>query len=290
MPQSLAIYEPRDIGEGVAVVEQRGDEAKVIAGGTALSLMLRQRLIAPEALVSIGRLPGLAEIAVDGADLRLGALASHRSVELSPLVRERLPVLADVFGKVANVRVRNAATVGGVLAEADYASDPPAVFVGLDAIVEAAGPNGQRTIPATEFFQAFYETALEPTEIVTGVRVPLPEAGQGAVYEKFVTRSSEDRPCIGVFAACRRAGDGTFGDVRIVVGAAAETPQRYADLEASVAGTDLAEDVCRQVADGYAERVETLDDMRGSAWYRTEMVKVWVRRALVAARDAAAAV
>jgi carbon-monoxide dehydrogenase medium subunit len=119
---------------------------------------------------------------------------------------------------------------------------------------------------------------------VTAVRVPLPAAGTGAIYEKFVTRSEEDRPCVGVFAACRAVGGGRFEDVRVSVGAAAETPQRFPDLEARANGTDLGDDVRRAIADGYAERIETLDDVRGSAWYRSEMVRVWVRRALEGAR------
>jgi carbon-monoxide dehydrogenase medium subunit len=162
------------------------------------------------------------------------------------------------------------------------------VFLGLDATVVAEGPSGVRRIPAAEFFVAFYETSLRADEIVTAVEVPVPAPGTAGVYEKFVTRSSEDRPCVGVFAAARRGADGTFADVRVSVGAAAETPQRFPDLEAQAVGTDLGDDVRRAIADGYASRIETLDDVRGSAWYRTEMVRVWVRRALEAAREQAA--
>jgi carbon-monoxide dehydrogenase medium subunit len=214
-------------------------------------------------------------------------MVRHREVELSSTVREAIPVLADTFGRVANVRVRNAATVGGVLAESDYASDPPAVFVALDAQVEAQGPNGDRTIPAAEFFVAFYETALAADEIVTGVRVPVPPAGSGTVYHKFVTRSSEDRPCVGVAALVGLGRDGSCADLRVSVGAAAETPQRFRDVEATAVGQRLEPDVVARVADAYAERIDTLDDMRGSAWYRTEMVRVWVRRAIESAMAAA---
>jgi carbon-monoxide dehydrogenase medium subunit len=288
MTRELAFLRPRSIQEAVALLAEHGDEAKVVAGSTALTIMLRNRLIDPAVLVSIGAIPDLAARTVTNGTLTLGALATHRQVERDGAVRTAIPVLADTFGKVANVRVRNAATVGGVMAEADYASDPPAVFLGLDAVVVAEGPAGVRRIPAAEFFVAFYETSLAPDEIVTAVEVPVPPAGTGAVYEKFVTRSSEDRPCVGVFASARRASDGTFADVRVSVGAAAETPQRFPDLEAQATGTDLGDDVRRAIADGYASRITTLDDVRGSAWYRTEMVRVWVRRALEAAREGAA--
>lgn len=280
MPRPLAFYQPTTLDEATHLLGEFGEDAKVVAGGTALTIMLRQRLIDPSALVSIGRLPGLDGIAVADGELVLGALVKHRAVELSPLVRTQLPVLARTFGVVANVRVRNAATVGGVLAESDYASDPPAVFRALDAVVEATGPEGSRTIPIADFFVAFYETALRPDELVTGVRVPLLPPTAGAVYEKYVTRSSEDRPCIGVAAIVDFAPDGSCRDLRVAVGAAAEIPQRFPELEAELRGQKLSETVLRDLADAYADRIETLDDMRGSAWYRTQMVRVWVRRAI----------
>jgi carbon-monoxide dehydrogenase medium subunit len=287
MSRALAFLRPETVDEAVALLQEHEDEAKVVAGSTALTIMLRNRLIDPSVLVWIGRLPGLRDISIADGVAELGALVSHRAVERDPAVRALIPVLADTFSKVANVRIRNAATVGGVVAEADYASDPPAAFVGLGAEIVAHGPAGRRVIAASDFFVAFYETALAPAEIVTAVRVPLPAAGTGAVYHKFVTRSSEDRPCVGVFASCRSSGDGRYTDTRVSVGAAAETPQRFPDLEADADGTDLGEDVRRTIADGYAQRIETLDDVRGSSWYRTEMVRVWVRRALESARAAA---
>lgn len=280
MPGSLAFYHPSTIDEAVRLLAELGDEAKVVAGSTALTLLLRQGLIAPSGLVNIGRLPGLDGIAVRDGELVLGALVRHREVELSPLVREQLPIVAETFGRVANVRIRNAATVGGVVAESDYASDPPALLVTLDATIDAVGPNGARSIPASEFFVAFYETALEPAEIVTAVRVPIPPTGTRTVYEKFVTRSSEDRPCVGVAAAVRLNADGAVEDLRVTVGAAAETPQRLPDVESMARGRRLDETLAREVADRYADAIEALDDMRGSAWYRTEMVRVWVRRAI----------
>jgi len=202
VPRALSFLRPTSVEEAVAMLNEHGDEAKVVAGSTALTIMLRNRLIDPSVLVSIGRLPGLNEITSDAGQLRLGALATHRDVERSPIAKERIPVLTDTFHKVANVRVRNVATVGGVVAEADYASDPPAVFLALDAEIEAQGPDGKRTIPASEFFLSFYTTALAQNEIVTAVRVPVPQPGTRAVYEKFVTRLSVDRPCVAERRQC----------------------------------------------------------------------------------------
>jgi aerobic carbon-monoxide dehydrogenase medium subunit len=286
VPEAIAFVQPGSLDEAVEALEAYGEDAKIVAGATALSIMLRQRLIRPRALVSIAGLTGMDSIDHLDGELRIGGLATHRQVELSPIVRSAVPVLAQTFGVVANVRVRNAATVGGVLAEADYASDPPAVFMALDAEIEAFGPNGPRAIAVQDFFRGFFETALETNEIVTGIRIPIPAAGTHGAYTKYVTRSTEDRPCVGVAALVRMSTDGSVcEDLRIAVGAAAETPQRFPEVEAFARGTPLDDEVARAIADGYAERIDTLADMRGSAWYRTEMIRVWVRRAIERARS-----
>jgi carbon-monoxide dehydrogenase medium subunit len=281
----IAFLEPRSIAEAVGALDKYGGEARVVGGSTAITILLRNGLIHPRALVSLGGLPDLDGIVSDETSLRIGALVTHRQVETSACVRQALPALAETFGRVANVRVRNAATVGGVLAEADYASDPPTAFLALDATVEVAGPTGTRAIPTSEFTQGFYETALEPNEIVTHVRVPIPPARTVAVYEKFVTRSSEDRPCVGAFAAVRLAPNTRIcEELRVAVGAVAEVPQRFSEVEQQARGHELDADVIQAVANGYAERVETLSDLRGSSWYRTEMIRVWVQRAIEHAR------
>jgi carbon-monoxide dehydrogenase medium subunit len=283
---SPTLYEPRSIEDAVALLAEHGPDAKIVAGSTAFTIMLRQRLVAPRALVSLGRLDGdLRAIRESDGHLVIGALVTHREVEKSDLVRRTLPVLAETFATVANIRVRNVATVGGVLAEADYASDPPTVLLALDAEIEARGPKGSRRIAARDFFKGFFETALAADEIVTAVRVPLPHAGTRGVYEKFVTRSSEDRPCLGVAAILRMDGR-VCADLRVAIGATTETPRRYADLEARGRGTALGDDVVGEVAAGYAERTDPLDDMRGSAWYRKQAIAVWVRRAIERTRGA----
>ena len=139
------VIRPGSLAEATELLRLLGDSAKIVSGSTAMSIMLRQNLIAPDELVTIAHLDGMSDIEVPNGTLRLGALVTHRQVELSRQVRAVVPVLADTFGKVANVRIRNAATVGGVVAEADYASDPPSVLVGLDASVECVHP----TVSAT---------------------------------------------------------------------------------------------------------------------------------------------
>lgn len=288
MPKSPAFLVAESLDQAVDALQQYGDDATVVAGSTAVTIMLQQGLIEPGAIVSIGRIPGLRGIEREGDQLVLGALTTHREVELDSIVRETLPVLAYTFSVVANVRVRNAATVGGVVAEADYASDPPALLRALDAEVDITGPDGDRTVPIADFLLGFYETALDPAEIVTRVRVPLLPADAGSVYEKFTTRSSEDRPCIGVASVARFEADGaTCADLRVAVGAAAEVPQRFTEVERTARGRAIDESLAASIAEQYAERIDPLSDMRGSDWYRREMIHVWVRRAILGAADAA---
>jgi len=288
MPTSPEFLVAETLDDAIGALERYGDDAKVIAGATAVTIMLQQGLIAPAAIVSIGRIDGLRGIERTDGEIALGALTTHREVELSATVRDALPVLAETFSVVANVRVRNAATVGGVVAEADYASDPPAMLRALDAVVDVVGPEGERSIPIQDFLVGFYETALDHGEIVTRVRVPLLPPGSGSVYEKFTTRSSEDRPCVGVAAVARLEADGvTCADLRVAVGAAAEVPQRFTEVEATVRGRPIDEETAGAIADQYAEQIDPLSDMRGSDWYRREMIRVWVRRAILAAAEQA---
>src|SRR2546425_5897543 len=174
MPQTLAFHEPTSVEQAALLLAEYRGDAKVVAGATALTILLRNRLIAPRALISLGRIGNVRTIREDDGALVLGALVTHREVEQSALVRNRIPVLAETFATVANVRIRNVATVGGVVAEADYASDPPAVLLALDAEVEAQGPKGARRIPAARFFVGFLETALTRDEVVTAGRAPAP--------------------------------------------------------------------------------------------------------------------
>lgn len=283
---NVEILEPSSVDEAVAELAKYGDEAKVIAGGTAVVLMLKNRLISPEVLVSLGRISGLNEIRYEpGVGLRMGALVTIRQAETSAVVREHFPILAQTFGQVANVRVRNAATVGGNMTEADYASDPPCALVALRARVVAQGPKGRREIPLTGFFKDFYETALAPGEVLTEVIVPEESSTGRQAYLKYVTRSSEDRPCVGAFAWADVDAGGICQELRIVLGAVAATPQEFAEAERWARGERLTNDLIHKIADHYAQNIDPLSDMRGSAWYRQQMASVFARRAIEQAMD-----
>jgi carbon-monoxide dehydrogenase medium subunit len=265
---------PSSLEAALALRGEHGDGATVLAGGTFLGILMNQGFLQPSAFLSLGGVAELRGIEADGDELRLGAMSTHAAVERSALVRERWPVLARAFGLVASPRVRNQATVGGVLADADYASDPPAVLAALGARAVLRSPRGERAVAIGELILGYYETCIEPDELLVEVRVPA--APERAVYRKFRSRSTEDRPCVAV-AATR---DG--GRVRVVVGAVAEVPQHFPDVCALADGQPLEPELCEEIARRYAERVEPMSDARGSAAYRRRVTAVEVRRALEA--------
>jgi carbon-monoxide dehydrogenase medium subunit len=255
---------PASLEEALALRAERSD-ATVVAGGTFVGILVNQRLLAPKAFLSLGGIPDLDRIEDEGGELRLGALATHRAVERSPLVREKWPALADTFALVASPRVRNRATVGGVLGDADYASDPPSMFVALGARAVVRRVGGEREIPVEELIVGHYETSLDPDELIVEVRVP--GGPHRAVYRKFRTRSSEDRPCVGV-AACRRESG-----LRVVVGAVSDRPQFFPRL-CEPHGDPAT------VGRAYAEAIDPIGDVSGSSEYRRRVIAVEVRRAL----------
>ncbi|MBM2811963.1 MAG: hypothetical protein HW416_2722 [Chloroflexi bacterium] len=279
----LVLHAPTSVVEACQFLAEAGGEARAIAGGTALVLMLRQGLLQPKALVRLDHIPGLDHISIDGGLLRIGALATLRSVAESAVVREQLPVLSGACGLVGNVRVRNVATLGGNVCEADYASDPPTVLVALDARVRIQGPRGAREIAVADCIEDFYTTALEPDEVLTDVLVPLPRPGMRAMYLKYVSRSWEDRPCVGAVALIDLAEDGHIENLRVAVGAIAGRPLRLTEVEAETRGERPTDDVFRSVAAAYEAVADPVEDVRGPAAYRKRMVGVFVRRALEAA-------
>jgi carbon-monoxide dehydrogenase medium subunit len=277
---NIKLLQPGTLDEAITLLAQHED-SKIISGGTALVIMLKNRLISPAALLSLGRLSELRSIRHEpGVGLRIGALVTIREAELSPLVRNRQPALAQTFGKVGNVRVRHAATVGGNLTEADYASDPPCMLVALRARVKARNVKGEREIPLVNLFRGFYETTLAPDEILTELIVPDPEPGARSTYLKYVSRSSEDRPCAGMAAVLETEADGVCKELRLVAGAVAEIPQEITAAAKQARGSRLVGRLIDDIAQAYADAIEPLSDLRGSAWYRKQIIRVLARRAM----------
>jgi carbon-monoxide dehydrogenase medium subunit len=224
---------------------------------------MNQGFLRPAKLLSLGAIAGLDTITRERDVLCLGPMVRHRAVETSPLVHQHLPSLAHAFGVVASPRVRNQATVGGVLADADYASDPPAMLTALGATVTLASTSGTREVTLSDLITGHYETSIAPDELLTEVRVPIGPCS--ATYRKFRSRSSEDRPCVAVAAVRRDDG------LRVVVGAVAERPQEFPD---ACTGTP------EEIGAAYAQRISPMSDARGSAAYRKRVIAVEVRRAV----------
>jgi len=277
---SIKFLEPANIPDAVALLKEHADDSKVIAGGTSVVLMLQQKLIAPTVLISLGRVDDHNYIRLEKDGLHIGALTKLRDIERSEIVKQFCPALAHTFSVVANVRVRNQATIGGNLSAADYAADPPAMLTALDARVKVQGPDESREIPLDEFFLGFYTTALEPNEILTEVIIPTLPSSVRATYYKYTSISAEGRPCVALGAVADFDKDGKCSDLRIAVGAAVETPQRVVDAEAMARGSILTDELIAEIANEYSLKLDPLTDVRGSAWYRKEMIRVFVKRAL----------
>jgi carbon-monoxide dehydrogenase medium subunit len=291
----VALVRPESVEEALSVLAERGEDATVIAGGTAVVLLLRQGLITPSVLVSLDRLEGLRTIAdeamadVNGPGLRLGSLVTLRQAETSSLVRARQPTLAATLGQVASVRIRHAATVGGNLAESDYASDPPCVLLASRAWVRVRSVRGERALPLGELLSGYYRTSLAPDELLTEVVVPNAPPRSGSCYLRMVTRSSEDRPCVGVAALMWPDDHGRCAGLRVVISAVGPVPVELGAAEEMALGQPQSDELVAEVAATYGREIEPLSDLRGSSWYRKRVIEVLVRRAVGAAWDAALA-
>jgi carbon-monoxide dehydrogenase medium subunit len=271
--------EPDTLAEAAALLGEHGAEARVIAGGTALTVMLRYRLVRPRLLVSLAALPGLEGIRANG-ELWIGAMTRHRTVERSAVVQAVAPLLAEACGRVGSPAIRNMGTLGGNLAYGEAASDPAPALLALDARVTLAGLDGERTVPLEGFFRDFYETALGPGEILTAVHVPRPPAGTRSTFVKYTCLSEEDRALVAVAALVVPGPDGAWIDVRLGLGGVAPTPLRARAAEALLRGRVPTPARIAEVADAAAAATDPLDDRQGSAEYRREMTRVWVARAL----------
>ena len=271
-------HEPTTLKKVFSLMEKYGDEARVIAGGTSLIIMMRQRLLTPKVVISLARIPKFQKITYNTKDgLRIGAGARHRDIELSAVVQKHYPLLQETFRKVAQPRIRNMGTVGGNLAGGDPLTDPGASLIALDAEVTLSSSKGQRRLPLDEFFIDYYQTALEPGELLTEIHVPPPQR-PGWCHIKFTPRSIEDFATVGV-AITLQARNGTCEDVRLGLNSVASTIVRAKKAEAVLRGKSIDDATVQKMGEVAATECDPMDDNRGSAEYKREMVKVLVRRA-----------
>ncbi len=280
IPPAFEYLRPNTIPEAVALLEQYGDEAKILSGGQSLIPMMKLRLARPAYLIDINRISGLSYIKEDGGFLKIGGLTREAELEASPLIQSKYPIILDTARLVADPQVRHLATVAGNLAHGDPANDHPATMLALDAQVVATGPRGQRIIPIEDFFLSLFSTALQQSEILTEIRIPIPPARSGGAYFKLERK-------VGDFATAAVAAQLTVDDkgiaqkVGIGLTNVGPTPLKAKKAEDFLRGKKLDQANIGQAAQLAADKSQPSADLRGPAEYKKGLVKELAKRALM---------
>ena len=280
-PPPFAYASPDRVDEAVTLLARSGGGAKILAGGQSLVPMLNFRLLAPSLLVDLNRIPALRGIEERDGALRIGAMTRHSEIERSELIERRLPVLGAAVRHVAHLAIRNRGTIGGSLAHADPAAELPLVALLLDASIGVTGSEGERTLPARDFFRAPLTTALDDDEVLThlDLRFPAPETGWG--FEERARRSGDF--ALAAAATTLRLDGNRDAEARIAEKGAHPTPVRIESAEARLAGQTPDDDAIDDAAETARSVVEPEDDLHASADFRRHLVGVLTRRALRAA-------
>jgi len=271
--------EPVSLSDVCQLTKQWGENARLIAGGTALMLALRQRLVSPTCLISVARVAELRGIHFD-SDRRLviGAFTTHSEVAQSSLIREHYPMLASMASQVANWQVRNQGTIGGNLCYADPATDPPGCLLALGAEVVLQGADEQRVLPISEFLVDFYETALQDGEVLVSIRLPAAKSNSHGSYLRYLKTPADHRPLVNVSITSVNAGS-AISELSLVVGAATPFPKRL-KAATDLVGQTPSLSLIQSVADAASREIDALSDARATANYRRDLVRVLVARAL----------
>jgi aerobic carbon-monoxide dehydrogenase medium subunit len=284
-PASFDYFAPTTLDEALALLEEYGEDAKVLAGGQSLIPLMKLRFASPRALVDINGVSELGELEEQDGSLHVGALVRHKACERSELLRGRWATMGDAAPLISDPIVRNLGTVGGSLAHADPQGDWGSVMLAMRAEITVRGPNGTRTIPIDEFFEGPFTTALEPTEILTGVRIPDPGARAGGTYLKL-ERKVGDYATVGV-AVHISFSNGSVGSAGIALTGVGPKNLRAEAAEQVLAGRALDDEAISEAARLAAEAAEPRTDIRGTEEYKRNVVRVFVERGLRKAAEAA---
>ncbi|MGE5672735.1 MAG: FAD binding domain-containing protein [Mycobacterium leprae] len=278
-PPRFDYYSPTSVEEVLALLQQHGDAAKLLAGGQSLMPLLNMRLAKPEALIDLGRVEGLSYIRREDGVLAIGAMTTQAAVEQSELVAQYQPLLREAEHHVGHIQIRNRGTIGGSLAHADPSAELPAVMVALDATMRVAGPTGIREIAADDFFLMYFTTALTPQEVLVEVRVPVLPANTGYAFAELARRHG-DSALAAVACTLTLAPDGTVADCRLALVGVDMTPLRARDAERMLIGQIPAPDLLAKVAGAVRGAVEPEGDVHATAPYRKELAGTLTERAL----------
>ena len=282
IPAPFDYHAPGSLAEAIGLLQQHGEDAKVLSGGQSLLPLLKLRLGSAGHLVDIGRIPGLEYIKEEGGYLKIGGRTREAALERSDLIRSKYPILHDTALVIADPLVRNRATVGGNLAHADPANDHPATMLALGAQVVATGSKGERTIPIERFFTGLFATALEPGEILTEIRIPIPPARSGGAYVKL-ERKVGDFATAAAAAQVTLSASGTVERAGIALTSAGPTPVKVVEAERFLQNKTPDANTIAEAARLAGAAASPSPDRRGSVEYKREMARVLTARALTTA-------
>ena len=286
VPAAFDYHSAKSVDEAIALLQQYGDDAKVLAGGHSLIPSMKLRLAQPAHLVDLGKISGLSYIREESGAVAVGAMTTYTTIEHSDVLRRYFALLPEGVAIIGDQQVRNRGTIGGSIAHSDPAADLPGIVQALKADILVQGPNGVRTIKADDFFMGMFETALQPDEIVTEIRFAIPAARTGSAYMKLANKASH-YAVTGCAAVVTLDGDGTCSSASVVITGASEKATRANAVEAALVGKKLDEATVAAATAHAADGLALLGDIHGSREYRAQMSAVMARRAILKAAERA---
>lgn len=279
-PPRFDYYDPQTVAEVLALLQEHGDNAKLLAGGQSLIPVLNMRLAKPKVLIDLNRVENLSYMRLEDEVLAIGAMTRHAALERSPLIGQYQPLLRDAERHIGHVQIRNRGTIGGSLAHADPASELPAVMVALGATMRIAGPSGHRDVAAEDFFLMYFTTCMQPDEMLVEIRVPIMPARSGHAFEELARRHG-DFALAGVACLLTLSKEGTVADCRLGLVGLGMTPVRAHAAETVLKGKLPSPELLREAASTVRTEIIPEDDVHATGEYRKELAGVLTERALV---------
>ncbi len=278
IPGSFEYFAPSSLNEALGLLQEHGDDAKILAGGHSLLPAMKLRLAEPAVIVDMTRINGLKGISESGGKLVIGAMTTHYELESSAIVHQKVPLLAQTAAEIGDVQVRNKGTIGGSLVQADPAADWPPTILALDADIKIVGPGGERVVKARDFYQGLYTTVLEPGEILTEIHVPIPGANTKGTYLKL-HQAASGFALTGVAVVLTKSGD-TCQKIAVGITGVADIAYRATGVESALTGKPLTAENIAAAAEKAVEGKDILEDIHASLAYRANLAKVYTRRAI----------
>ncbi|HET9920993.1 MAG TPA: xanthine dehydrogenase family protein subunit M [Ktedonobacteraceae bacterium] len=286
VPAAFEYHSATSVDEAISLLQQFGDEAKLLAGGHSLIPSMKLRLSMPGHIVDLGKVSGLSYIREEDGAVAVGAMTPYRAIETSDVIAQSFTVLPEGTETIGDPQVRNRGTIGGSVAHSDPSADMPGIVLALKADILAQGPNGVRTVKADDFFKGAFETALQPDEVLTELRFAKPAARTGSAYSKLANKASH-YAVAGAAAVITLDGDGVCTSASVVITGAGTKATRASAVEAALVGKKLDEATIAEAASHASEGLDLIEDIHGSKAYRGQMAQVMARRAIASAASRA---